>query len=353
MGDQRPGTRSHWAEPCLAAIDRRLSSPKAHKRVRKWFRLTLPRGYKHHTLCGPRFQLLGHSDDLARDIQWDKRLIGRTQSLTDVRQQHAGETCFVVASGPSINDLDLARLQGHAVVGVNGSIAVLEKHGVIPKHYAITDFDFFENRHDLVTRVIESGADCFFSPAGLRAIAERAPELLARPQFFLTQVVNRLFGQPRLDLPAFRDWAAQQPDLVLPETPRDDDSRVGWSRDIRLGVFCSRTILFRALQIAAYLGYRTIHVLGLDLNYKGPAARAYEEGSNMRPTKIERDFEPFVLPAFQVLAKVMQDQEDLEIYNLSSKSRLPAELIPRLTFDEALASATATTTTKAQQSSTD
>ncbi len=336
MGERRSVARPRWALPCLAALDRLASSPKAHKRVRKLFRLALPRAYKHHTLCGPRFDLLGNSPDLVRDILWDKRILGCTQSLTEIRQRHAGETCFVVGSGPSINDLDLTRLQGHAVIGVNGSIAVLEKHGVTPRHYAITDFDFFENRHDLVTRVIESGADCFFSPAGLRAIAERSPALLARSQFYLTQVVNRCFGQPQLALSAFRDWAAQQNALILPETPRDDDSRVGWSQDIRLGVFCSRTILFRALQIAAFLGYRTIHVLGMDLNYKGPNARAYDEGTNMRPTKIERDFGPFVLPAFQVLTQVMTDNDDLKVFNLSSKSRLPAEVMPRITLDEAL-----------------
>ena len=330
--------RPRWTTPCLAALARLARSPKGHKRIRKLFRITLPRAYKHHDLCGPRFALLGDTPHEQADIVWDNKVIGKTQSLSGIQHRHAGETCFVVGSGPSINELDLTRLQGQAVMGVNGSFAVLAKHGVRPRHHTITDFDFFENRHDLVSQVIESKADCFFSSAGLRAIAERSPELLSRPQFYLTQVVNRLYGQARLSQSHFRRWAALQPDLILPNRTREDDSRVGWSQDIRLGVFCSRTILFRALQIAAFLGYRRIHVLGMDLNYKGPQSRAYDEGANARPTKIERDFEPFILPAFQVLQQVTQHQ-DLEIYNLSSKSRLPEEVMPRLSFDEALASA--------------
>ena len=76
----------------------------------------------------------------------------------------------------------------------------------------------------------------------------------------------------------------------------------------------------------------------MDLNYKGPQSRAYDEGTNARPTKIERDFEPFIVPAFQILQQVTQHQ-DLEVFNLSSKSRLTEEVMPRLSFEEALASA--------------
>ena len=123
---------------------------------------------------------------------------------------------------------------------------------------------------------------------------------------------------------------------MLPNPSRQDDSRVGWSRDLRHGVFCSRTILFRALQMAAFLGYERLYVLGMVLNYKGPEARAYDEGKKARPTKIERDYAPFIQPAFEVLREEM-NQSQLRVFNLSDKSRLPESLLPRLSFEEALA----------------
>jgi KDO transferase-3 len=262
--------------------------------------------------------------------------VGHTQPLSKVENAFRGEACFLLGTGPSIKALDLKALHQFPLIGVNGAIAVMQPLGLRPRHYTVTDLDFFANRFSMIRAVIESGSDCFFSAGGLRIIAERAPELLRQGEhFYLSEVVNRAHDQPRRSQETFLEWASQIPSLVLPSPPRDDDSRVGWSRDLRHGVFCSRTILFRALQMAAFLGYRRLYVLGMDLNYRGPASRAYEEGKDARPTKIERDFEPFILPAFRVLQQEI-DEGRLEVFNLSNASRLPESVIPRLSLEAAL-----------------
>lgn len=253
-----------------------------------------------------------------------------------MEKRHAGKACFVLGTGPSISNLELDLLGEHAVFGVNGAIAVMQKHGLQPAHYSVTDLDFFENRFGMIRDVVESGSDCFFSAGGLRVMAEKGIDLLGSDNLYLAEVVNRPTGTARRSQQDFLSWARNEPGLTLPDPPRQDDSRVGWSRDLRHGVFCSRTILFRALQIAAFLGYKRLYVLGMDLNYKGPEARAYDEGKKARPTKIERDYDPFIRPAFEVLKEEMS-RSGLQVYNLSDKSRLPESLLPRLSFEQALA----------------
>ncbi len=330
----RPFTRPAGARAALATLARHRLLPI--RWIHKLYRACLPRSYKHFSHCGPRFHLAGDGPDLDRAILWDGAEVGRTQSLTAIENRHADQACFVLGTGPSIKTLDLSRLKPHAVMGVNGAIAVMTPHGLRPRHYTVTDVDFFENRFAMVREVMESGCDCFLSAGGIRCLAEREPKLLTQAKhLYLSEVVNRPYGKLRRSQSDFLEWARAQPGLVLPEPPRHDDSRVGWSRDPRQGVFCSRTILFRALQIAAFLGYRRLYVLGMDLNYKGPAARAYEEGASTRPTKIERDFEPFILPAFRVLQGEI-DAGTLEVYNLSDASRLPPDILPRMSFDDAL-----------------
>lgn len=333
MTSSLPPTRPRWARPVLGWLDR---SPLPCRRwVYKLYRTSLPRPYKHLANNGPRFHLEGSNPNLEREIIWDGQITGKTQPLTNIENRHRGKACFVLGTGPSINELDLHQLGGHPVIGVNGAIAVMAKYQLRPAHYTVTDLDFFENRFAMIRQVIESGSSCFFSSGGLRIIAEKDPTLLAAKTLYLSEVVNRPYGRPRLRQEEFLRWANEEEALVLPQPPRDDDSRVGWSRDLRHGVFCSRTILFRALQIAAFLGYERIYVLGMDLNYKGPEARAYDEGAKARPTKIERDFEPFILPAFQVLKGEIEAGR-LEVYNLSDKSRLPEDVLPRLSYAAAL-----------------
>lgn len=328
-----PPTRPSWGRNFLGWLDRRGLS---RRWVYKVYRACLPRAYKHLASVGPRFHLEGTSPDLDRAILYDGRVLGHTQSLARVQGRHRGKACFLLGTGPSINALDLSLLRDLPLMGVNGAIAVMQRHQLRPSHYAVTDLDFFENRFSMIREVIRSDADCFFSAGGLRVIAEKEPSLLGSNKLYLSEVVNRPYGKPRLPQEEFIAWARDEPNLVLPIRPREDDSRVGWSHDLRHGVFCSRTILFRALQIAAFLGYARLYVLGMDLNYKGPEARAYEEGKEARPTKIERDFDPFILPAFQVLKGEIEAGR-LTVFNLSAQSRLPENVLPRLSYEEALA----------------
>ena len=62
----------------------------------------------------------------------------------------------IITTGPSLLSVDFESLKGVTNLGVNGSISLLEKHGIRPDFYVITDLDFFENRMDLVTKALES-----------------------------------------------------------------------------------------------------------------------------------------------------------------------------------------------------
>lgn len=313
---------------------RGLHRAGAHALSRRLYRAYLGKGLRHMAPCGPRFHLEGASEDLSRAIHFDGQVLGQTHSVASIRGTRKG-CAFILGTGPSVKGLDLSPLRSHALFGVNGAIALMPSHGLRPRHYTVTDPDFFEHRLDLIREIMGTGCDCFFSAAGLSAIAENDSSLLKHPRLFLTEIVNRAYGQARRPPEEFRRWAKAETDLVLPSPTRDDDSRVGWSWNMAKGIFCSRTILFRALQIAAHLGYRRLFVLGMDLGFQGKGPRAYEEGGKARPSKLDRDFEPFILPAFQVLGGLIRSGE-IEVYNLSSQSRMPESVIPRLSLEEAL-----------------
>lgn len=284
-------------------------------------------------VTGPGFKLRERTDG-GWDVIWRGRWVGRTRPPSELRGKYSG-ACFVVGTGPSLQTQDLTRLKGQALVGVNGAIAKFKELNIAPDFYVITDWDFFENRFDMVREVMLSGAKCFFSYSGLSRICRREPELLQQTDVYLTEVVNRRYRVPRLPLGAFQEWARSDPELELPLEERSDDSRVGFSRNMEKGVFCGRTILFRALQVGYYLGFRRLYILGMDLNYRGDHPRFYENAGNMRPSKIDKDYEPFILPAFKVLSR-LDESGELSVYNLSPASRLPADVMQRTTLEAAI-----------------
>ncbi len=300
----------------------------------KIYRWSLPRKFKHIAITGPDFALSNENNfEQGKTIIWRKQNIAKTRPLKEIINTQQG-SCFIIGSGPSINEFDFSALKNKTLFGVNGSINILKPYNLKPDYYAITDPDFFEHRIDLVRDIILSKTTCFFSYSGISRICDYSPELLHSSEIYLTEIINRHFSFPRLEQSAFFKKAQSNPNIILPSVSRNDDNIVGFSKDISDGIFCSRTILYRAIQIAYSIGYRRIYLLGMDLGYQDKP-RFYSEGISSRPSKLEKDYTPYILPSFKVVSELMRMHE-IEIYNVSDKSRLPANIIPRISFQDAI-----------------
>ena len=103
---------------------------------------------------------------------------------------------------------------------------------------------------------------------------------------FLLPEINAFYNTPRLAPADFAAWAARQDYLTLHPDPQYHTGRVGFSGDIRRGVFSAQTVIFEALQVAAFLGYRQIFILGMDLNAGPGQARFYEQGDHVARTRL-------------------------------------------------------------------
>ncbi len=286
----------------------------------------------------PEFELRNgqHVAD-ARRIWWRGEEVGRTLPLAELARPKSS-SCFIVASGPSLASQDLSVLNGRSCIGVNGSICKAEESGFAFDYHVIADRKFVVDRLELVERILQSPADCLFSFRVLNEICARKPELLARDRLFLLSEINSHFGVARLSPSAFVRWAAQQDDLVVPEPgslhrlAARHPHRVGFSRRLDLGVFTAQTVPFIALQVACALGFRRAFLLGVDLG-GGGFGRFYESSGNAAPTRLDRDLEPYILPAFELAGRL---RDSFSIFNLSPNSALPETSIPKMTLEEAV-----------------
>ena len=306
-------------------------------RLRKWlYRRSLPGTLRHMKRLHPGFRIepFGESSDPGFSIHWKGRQVGQTLPLGALHKAD-DPRCYLIASGPSLSQIDLDRLAGKVCFGVNGAIATASSSPVSFRYHLVADASFVRDRITLVRQMLESGADCLFSFGALNSLCEQDASLLTHDRLFLLPEINAFYNTPRLAPADFARWATRQDYLTLHPDPQYHTGRVGFSRDIRRGVFSAQTVVFEALQVACHLGYRRIFILGMDLNASPGQARFYEQGDHVARTRLDRDFAPYIQPAFEV-ARTVATAAGFEIYNLSPDSRLPGAIIPKITLDDAL-----------------
>jgi len=107
------------------------------------------------------------------------------------------------------------------------------------------------------------------------------------------------------------------------------ENNIGFSLDIFNATYDYYTVAYVALQVAYYLNYKNILLVGLDMNnFNLP--RFYETAENKEPTHLNNDLEA-INEAFKVAANFFK-QKNINIYNLSSNSSI--ESFPKISFQK-------------------
>jgi hypothetical protein len=148
-----------------------------------------------------------------------------------LHNRHVGERCILVANGPSLNKMDLSFLRGEIVLGMNKIFLGFRKFGFYPRYYVAVNAKVLEQSRNEITRL-----NC------VKFIGSRADDLL--PEDALTYRIN----------------TARPPHRFC--------------RDIGQGVHEGWTVTYAALQIAHYLGFAEVVIIGMDHRY------AYTGGPN-------------------------------------------------------------------------
>ena len=231
--------------------------------------------------------------------------------------------CHLIATGPSVNDIDYGALDLHNVMGVNGAIALQDKHPVRFEYYCIVDAGFVRKRPDLVARVVQQKLTLFATPLVLWYIAQYFPLSQFRCRVFLIEDIQYPACQRAL---LKHELLSTHPsaDLAL----FDEEPALGFSFNIRRGIFDGRTVAYTGLQVLASLGFNTIFMHGLDLLNAAQTPRFYETKENMQPSALDGDFNSFIEPSFRHAAPLLS-RRGIRVVNLSAQSALGSDIIER------------------------
>ncbi len=183
--------------------------------------------------------------------------------IGDFKNRHPDKNIFIIASGPSLNDLDLSPLKRRMTMGLNRSFLAYPE----PYYHCVFDERLFNMYHD---------------------------ELKACRQLFTLE--GRPFGLP------IKLLGSQ-----------------GFSEDLEEGIYSGYTISYFALQLAVYMGFKRIIFLGLDLKLKENKTHFF--GHDYRSEDHETTEFPKMIQAFESVAPKLKEKGIL-VYNCSPESQL-------------------------------
>lgn len=149
---------------------------------------------------------------------------------------YKGQRCFVIGNGPSLRADDLDRLKKEITFGTNGIYNIFSKTEWRPNYYLACDV---EGLPDFLPRIlpIYTGT-CFLSNKAKNIIKNRP-----------NNVIYALMTNQNFPINTY------------------DDKSSHISEDVSKYFSRGYTVTFDAIQLAIYMGFKEIYLLGVDFNY--------------------------------------------------------------------------------------
>lgn len=166
----------------------------------------------------------------------------RYQWILKQKGRFAGRRCFVAATGPSLRAEDLDRIRGEYSFSMNSCLLAWDQTAWRPDFYLIQDRYVYERLAPLLAG--EAGDQLPEVWVG-EPIAAACPVPRRFRTFPLHELDHKMFH--------FRGWGSFR-----------------FSEDCYSCIYDGYSVIFSALQMACYMGFREIYLLGCDCNYNQP-----------------------------------------------------------------------------------
>lgn len=238
----------------------------------------------------------------------------------EAKQNLQQQAVNIIASGPSIAELEFAELLDTATIFVNGSISLTAQYNFTNiVGYVISDARFIKHQPDILKKHY-SGQPLYATLAVLEALAMTHPTMMSNYHSVMRIIypVNRPWGvktnkawfsrlilkqyslNKKIPLSAF----ANQPNFVIDTHHKPEP--IGLSLDMTYGFVEAGTVAYVAAQLAFSRHASEINLYGIDLlNNNQP--RFYENKDNSAPCKLDKAISERIVPSFNLLGKVYKE----------------------------------------------
>lgn len=155
---------------------------------------------------------------------------------------YKGKRCFIIGNGPSLNKHDLSLLDGEYTFGVNSFFYKTRETGFTPYFYVVEDSSVMKEN---IEEIRAYNAPFKFFPTIYKHLHPKRPNV-----FFFN--MNRGF------------YEKSSPNFVVPR----------FSTDASDVLYCGQSVTYINLQLAYFMGFEEIYLIGMDFNYVIPASHS-------------------------------------------------------------------------------
>ena len=289
------------------------------------YRYTHRRAFRHNENLWPFTHITRAASGEIRTLKYKGKAVPLV-NISELKDSAQGEV-LLTATGPSTRSIDFTRLpKSIPVMGVNGAWHLSDK--IKFSLYTIVDMEFYDKKPDIIRAVISQPDIVLFTTMhGIAKILDRHGSALRCRLALIEDACYKIY-QPKVPRSAIQQvWRGV---TALRFHPQRQD--ICFSTDIRQGIFDAGTVVYWALQILMWLGFKTILISGLDMsNFNQP--RFYETEQDKLPSWLANKVDDLVMPSFSHAANVLQ-QNHIRVVNFSLESAVPETIFEKVSFDE-------------------
>ena len=229
------------------------------------------------------------------------------KKLKSLKNKYSGKRCFIIGNGPSLTVDDLEKLNDEITFGFNRIYYIFDKTKWRPTFYCSEDIKIIQNSVDEINRL---DINHKFIPIILKN--DYSIDINSATYF------NHKYTKNNPSMPDF-------------------------SKDISEYIACGSTVTYSAIQMAAYMGFKEIYLIGVDhsfARYRNEKGEIIED-KNLKDYFCEdynKDKDKLDIPSTvestlsYMKAEEYSRQHGFRIYNATRGGKL--EVFERVNFDE-------------------
>lgn len=230
------------------------------------------------------------------------RILKAKICIQKYKNKHLGQRCFIVGNGPSLSVKDLDKLKNDICFGTHRIYNIFDKTDWKPTYYCLQDSNLiYESLDDIKKSDLKH-------------------------KFIL---INKSWKYPHIDNALYLNLFSKD---FYPEPPDFSDNS-------SKGLFGGYTVSYMCLQLAVYMGFKEIYLIGIDHNYTQTLQPdgSIKINNNAKDHFSEKDTLSNIPQLFKSTlayesAKEYAEQNNIKIYNATRGGKL--EVFERVNFDE-------------------
>lgn len=246
--------------------------------------------------------------DYKREVAYNKYQLSKDcKYLKTLENIHHGKRCFIIGNGPSLKISDLERITNEYTFSANRIFKVFDKTDWRPTYYLAVDPNF------------------------IRTSWQELDKFDYGEMFLGTDM--------SFDMSVFKNKATRIFEYTKFKVNKWGDSSAHISEDISKYFSVGYTVTFTAIQLAIFMGFKEIYLIGVDFNYSSYR----DEKGNIHNVDGVKDYffgekrAETVLPYYcnlqaYLFARKYADEHGIKIYNATRGGKL--EVFERVDFDE-------------------